>query len=113
MARQRQSWVLLRRLARLDTVVVDRYPPMDTVFFGRVVARRLVIRAPVVPDDDVALAPFVPVFGIGLNHVGFELGDQHIALAAIGANDVDDLTGIEIERFPPGFGVAPDDRMKD
>ena len=42
---------------------------MDAVFLGRVVAGGFVIRAAVVPDDDVPLAPFVAVFRIGLDHV--------------------------------------------
>jgi len=45
--------------------LLDRDAPVDAVFLGRVVARRLVIRAAVVPDDDVALAPLVAVLAAG------------------------------------------------
>src|SRR5271157_162678 len=76
----------LRGRQGFDAVIVDRNPPMDAVLLRRIVAGRLVIGTPVIPDDDVALAPFVPVFGPGLDHVALELGDQRIALAAVGAD---------------------------
>src|SRR5262245_18676503 len=57
----------------------DRYAPMDAVFLGRVVAGCLVVRAAVVPDHDIALAPFVRVVGPGLHHVGPQLGDEAFA----------------------------------
>src|SRR2546427_432320 len=41
--------------------LLDRDAPVDAVFLGWIVARRLVVRAAVVPDDDVALAPLVAV----------------------------------------------------
>ena len=40
---------------------LDRDAPVDTIFLGRVVARRLMIRAAIVPDDDISLAPLVAI----------------------------------------------------
>src|SRR5438270_13325277 len=66
---RRSDEPLLRRLTGLDTVIVDRDPPVYAVLFRRVVAGGFVIRAGIVPDDDVLLAPFVAVFSIWLDHV--------------------------------------------
>src|SRR5262249_16616109 len=55
--------------------LLDRHAPVYAVFVRRIVACRLVVRAAVVPDDDVALAPFVGVRGLGLDHVASQLLD--------------------------------------
>src|SRR5690348_9326992 len=86
---------------------------MDPIFRGRVVARRLVIRAAIVPDDDVALAPPVAVLAVGLDHVPGQLLDQRVALPLLETLDPEDLAGIEVERLAPGLGVGADDRMED
>src|SRR5256712_6976305 len=39
--------------------LLDRDAPVDTFLLGRVVARGFVVRAAVIPDDDVAFAPLV------------------------------------------------------
>src|SRR5437762_9491517 len=62
--------------AALPILIVDRDPPVYAVLLWRVVAGGFVIRASVVPDDDVALAPFVAVFGIGLDHVALR-SEEH------------------------------------
>src|SRR5207253_10260778 len=94
---------LLRRLERLDPIVIDRDAPMDAVFLGRVVAGRPMIRAAVVPDHDVALMPDVMVFGVGHNHALFQLGDQRVAFLIVDADEVADLAGIEVERLAAGL----------
>src|SRR5690242_462229 len=78
---------------------------MDAVLLGRIVAGGAVIGATVVPNDDVAFAPDVMVFGVGLDHVAFEIGNQLIAFSTLGADDRYDFAGIEIERFAPGLGM--------
>src|SRR2546427_10331561 len=60
--------------------LLDRDAPVDAVFLGWIVARRLVVRAAVVPDDDVALAPLVAVLARGPGHVTGPLVDQLVAL---------------------------------
>src|ERR1700693_176599 len=94
-------------------VLLDRDAPMDAVFLGRVVARRPVVRAAVVPDDDVALAPSVAVLGAGLDHAAGQLLDHLVALALFESLDAQDLAGIEVESFAPRFGMRADDRMED
>ncbi|MBV9199071.1 MAG: SDR family oxidoreductase, partial [Alphaproteobacteria bacterium] len=98
--------------AGFDAVIVDRDPPVDAVFLGRVVAGRPVIGAAVIPDHDIPLAPFMAVFGARLDHVSFELGNQRIAFLPVVADDVDDLAGIKIERFAAGFRMGADDRVQ-
>src|SRR5713101_5609016 len=93
--------------------LLDRDAPVDAVFFRRVVARRPVVRAAVVPDDNVALAPGMAVFGPGLNHALCQLLDHLVALALVEPLDAQDLAGIEVERLPPGLGMSADDRMED
>src|SRR2546426_375472 len=93
--------------------LLDRHAPVDAVFLGRIVARRLVIGAAVVPDDDVTLAPFVAVATVGLDHVAGQLLDQRVALLVVEALDSQDLSGIEVERLASGLGVGADDRMGD
>ena len=86
---------------------------MDAVLLGRVVAGRPVIGAAVVPDHDVALFPFVMVLGVGLDHRFGQFGDQFVALAALDADKIDDLAGVEIERLAAGLGMDADDRVVD
>src|SRR6516162_60924 len=59
---------LLRRLKSLDPIVVDRDTPMYAIFLWRIVAGGLVVRASVVPDNDVAVAPDVMVLGVRDDH---------------------------------------------
>src|SRR5678816_4428235 len=98
--RQRSRWALIIALA-----ILDRDAPVAAVFLRRVVAGRLVIRAAVVPDDDVPVAPPVTVLGVGLDHAVGQLLDQRIALALVEPLDAQDLSGIEVERLPPGLGM--------
>src|SRR5437879_4227953 len=58
-----------RREAARGGALLDRDAPVDAVLLGRIVARRPVVRAAVVPDDDVARAPPVAVLALGLDHV--------------------------------------------
>src|SRR5215216_4831982 len=92
-------------------VVFDRDAPMYTVFFRRIIARRLVIRATVVPDDDVALAPVVTILTRRLDHVGVHLLDDRIALGGIDSEDIEDLALIVIEQRASGFGMLTDERV--
>src|SRR5436853_593007 len=95
---------LLRRFVEhFDAVIVDRDPPVDAVLIGRVVAGRPVVGAAVVPDDDVALLPFVMVFGVGSNHPLLQFDDDLVALLALDADEIDDLAGIEIQGFAAGL----------
>src|SRR5437763_13612467 len=77
-------------------MLVDRDAPVDSIFFGRVVAGGLVVRAPVVPDDDVALAPSVTVLALGLDHVPGQLLDQRVALPLLEPLAPQALTGIAV-----------------
>src|SRR5579863_3792728 len=104
---------LLRRRAGGRGEFLDRHPPVDAVLLGRVVARRLVVGAAVVPDDDVALPPLVAVLPLGLDHVAGELLEQRIAFLRLQPLDPEDLAGVEIERFAPGFGMRAQDRVAD
>ncbi len=52
---------------------------MDAVFVRRVVASGTVIGTAIVPDDDVADAPFVAVLGIRLDHETGQLVDHIVA----------------------------------
>src|SRR5262245_23800542 len=92
--------------------LLDRHAPVDAVLFGRVVARRAVIRAAVVPDDDVALAPAVPILGARLDHVAGQLLDERVALRLVEPLDPEDLAGIEVERLLTRLRMRPDDRME-
>src|ERR1700731_3993561 len=81
---------LLRRFVeRFDPEIVDRDAPVDAVFLGRIVTGGAVIGAAVVPDDDVALFPFVVVLGVGRDHARGQFGDQRIALGALDADEID------------------------
>src|SRR2546426_4808765 len=93
--------------------LLDRDAPVDAVFLGRVVARRLVIRAAVVPDDDIALAPLVAVLTAGLDHVAGQLLDQLVALPHVDALDAQDLARIEVEALAPCLRMRADDRVED
>src|ERR1700730_3136208 len=93
--------------------LLDRDAPVDAVFLGRVIARRLVIRAAVVPDDDVALAPLVAILAPGLDHVVRQLVDQLVALPRVHALDAQDLARIEVEALAPRLRMRADDRVKD
>ena len=71
--------------------------------WSRAARRQPMHRAAVVPDDDVARLPFVPVLGVGLQHVPVELGQQAVALCFRHADDVEDMRRIDIERLAPGL----------
>src|SRR5262245_38951636 len=93
--------------------VFDRHAPVDTVLFGWVVARRLVIAAAVVPDDDVARVPLVAIRAVGLDHVAGQLFDQRVALLLLETFDADDLARVEVEGLASRLGVDADDRVED
>src|SRR4026207_328855 len=61
---------------RRSCPLLDRDPPVDPVFFRRIVARRLVVRAPVVPDHHVALPPLGRIAALGPDLVFVQLGDH-------------------------------------
>src|SRR5437667_4004472 len=103
---------LFRRLERLDPIVIDRDAPMDAIFLGRVVAGRPMIRAAIVPDHDVALAPDMMVFGVGHDHALFQLGDQRVAFLISDADQVADLAGIEVERLAARLRVSANNRVE-
>src|SRR5262249_47680956 len=52
--------------------------PMDALLTRRVAACSRMHGAAVVPYDDVASSPFVPVLGVGWQHVPVQLGEQRI-----------------------------------
>src|SRR5437867_6435598 len=86
---------------------------MDAVFLGWVVTGCTVVRAAVVPDDDVARAPPVAVLAVWLDHAAGQLLDQRVALVRFESLDPHDLSGIEVEPLAAGLGMGPDDRMED
>src|SRR5438477_441633 len=100
-------------VSRIILVLLDRDAPVDAVFLGWIVARRLVVRAAVVPDDDVALAPLVAVLAAGLDHVAGQLVDQLVALPRLHALDAQDLARIEVEALAPRLRMRADDRVED
>src|SRR5258706_16378861 len=84
-------------------VVVDRNGPVDAVFPRRIVARSLVVRAPVVPDDDIALLPLVAILVGWLHHEGGHLVDDRVALGGVQAFDAQNLVLVEIKQLAAGF----------
>src|SRR5262245_61507649 len=111
-----RSWIaaprscvrLAERARRGSEALFDRHPPVDAVFLGRVIARRLVVRAAVVPDDDVALAPVVPVLRVRLDHALRQLVDDRVALVRLQTLDAQDLARIEVETAALRLGVRAD-----
>src|SRR5512147_2864194 len=93
--------------------LLDRHAPVDAVFLRRVVARRPVIGAAVVPDHDVALAPRVAVPGPGLDHATGQLFDERVALPLAETLDAQDLAGVEVERPAASLGMRADKRVED
>src|SRR5450755_1005111 len=61
--------------------------------------------AAVVPYDDVARLPFLPVLGVGLQHVPVQLGKQPIAFRFLHVDNADDVRRVHVERLAPGLGV--------
>src|SRR5262245_22803810 len=78
------------------SALLDGDAPVNAVFLGRIVPGRPVIGAPVVPDDDIALAPRMPVLRAGLNHALGQLLDELVALRELEAPDPQDLAGVEV-----------------
>src|SRR6185369_11513441 len=91
----------------------DRHAPVDAILLGRVITSRLVIRAAIVPDDDVARAPAVAILTLGLDHEPGQLVDQRVALLFLEALDAEDLARIEVQPLAPGLRMDADDRMED
>src|SRR5262249_56719093 len=83
------------------------------VFLGRVVPRRLVVRAAVVPDHDIAAAPAVAVLTLGLDHPLGQLLDQVVALRLLQSLDAEDLARIEVEALALRLRMHADDGMED
>src|SRR5207249_11941454 len=100
------------KVGRHRDALLDRDPPVDAVLFRRVIARRPVVRAAVVPDDDVALAPLVAVLGVGLDHAFRQLRDDRVALLLVHALDPQDLARFDVERRAPSLGMSADDAME-
>src|SRR2546428_9657806 len=98
-------------VSRIILVLLDRDAPVDAVFLGWIVARRLVVRAAVVPDDDVALAPAVAVLPVGMDHALGELLDERVALGRREPVDGQDLARIEGKAGAPGLRMHAPDRM--
>src|SRR5207237_7932805 len=96
---------------RIILVLLDRDAPVDAVFLRWIIARRLVIRAAVVPDDDVALAPAVAVLALRLDHALGQLVDERVALVGLESLDCQNLAGIEVERLAPGLRMRADCRL--
>ena len=86
---------------------------MDAILLGGIIPGGLVIGAAVVPDHDVADAPFVPVLAVRLDHIPRQFLDQIVALVLFHTLDEHDLTGIEIERLAPAFAVGTDNGVED
>src|SRR5204862_1824968 len=78
------------------STLLDRDAPVDAVFLGWIVARRLVVRAAVVPDDDVALAPAVAVLALRLDHAVGQLVDKSVSIVGLGSLDYQNLAWIEV-----------------
>src|SRR6266436_1084738 len=78
-----------------------------------VIANRQVHRTRVVPHQEIADLPFVPIKKLGAQAVGVELGDQLDRLVLRHALDADALSGGDVKRLPPGVGVGAYDRMGD
>ena len=86
---------------------------MDAVLVRWVVAGGFVVGAAVIPDHHVPFVPFMPIFGIGLDHIGFEFGDQLGAFLRFGTDDEADFARVEIEGFAAGFRVGADNGVLD
>ena len=71
------------------------------------------IRAAVVPDHDVALAPLVAILGRRLDHVGAQFLDDRVALRLFEAFDAQDLSVVVVERRASGLGMRANERMSD
>src|SRR5580704_785004 len=80
------SQLLSSLIQGVDAEIVDRDTPVDAFFIGRIVAGRLVVRAAIVPDDDVALFPDMVVFGLGRHHRSAKLGDDIVTFRALDAD---------------------------
>src|SRR5262245_63360901 len=74
--------------------LLDGHAPVDAVFLGRVITRRLVVGAAVVPDHDIAAAPAVAVLTLGLDHPLCQLLDQVVALLRLQPLDAGGFYGI-------------------
>src|SRR5688500_6310171 len=96
-----------RRAARL--VILDGNAPVDAVFLRRIVSGGRVIRAAIVPDDDVALLPFVAVLAGRLHHHRAELFEDCIGLGVVEAFYAEDLPVIVVQQRAPGLGVLLDE----
>ena len=70
--------------------------PMDAPLARRVTPSSRMHGATVVPYDDVASLPFVPVLGVGLKHVSVKLGKQPIAFRFRHANNPDDVRRVHV-----------------
>ena len=78
---------------------------MDAFFLRGIVAGRLVIRAAIVPDHDVADLPLVGVLGAMRRHAAGEFLDEGIAVIRAHALDVRNLHRVEVEHPASGFAA--------
>ena len=90
-------------------MILDRNAPVDALFFRRVIARRIVVRAAIVPDDDIASAPLVAVLVGRLRHESCHLVDDGRALGFFKTFDAEDLVLVEIEQLASGLDMRADD----
>src|SRR6476660_248860 len=91
---------MLFRRQPLRLTLLDRYSPVDSILVWRIIACRAMIGAAVVPDHDVADAPFVAVLTVRLNHEAGQLGDQIIAFLRADTLDRLDLARMDRDWKP-------------
>src|SRR5215210_7834500 len=99
-----------RTLAR-SRVILDRDTPVNAVFLRRIIGRRLVIRAAVVPDHDIALAPLVAILRRRLLHQRGQLRDDRLALVRCEPFELEDLVLIEVQELAPRLRVNLDETV--
>ena len=76
-----------------------------------IVVQRIVKRAPVVPDGDVADSPAEPALKLRQNLVPEEMGQQAGAFFFGPSVEPDGVTGTGVKGFAPGLGMRTHDRV--
>src|SRR4051812_20776440 len=94
-----------------EASTLDRDAPVNAVFFGRVIACRLVVRAAVVPDHDVAFAPLMTVLRRRVGHERSQFVDDRVALSGVDAFDAQDFVLVEIKQLAAGLSMLLDQGM--
>src|SRR5258708_20787745 len=70
-----------------------------------------VLNGAVVPDDDIAELPAVPINELVTHGMGFEIGEQRPAFLDAHPLEVLGEVAVHIEGAPTGHGVSAHDRM--